>query len=94
MLSPDDLKERRRERGKLLIVPEEPEGETLRVPVLRVFDGDGFLTRLYNPRRGVELEFTVRFGFIDAPKLTNRAAEKPRSSLKVSLGSNGSTSQF
>lgn len=53
----------------LLIVPEEPDCETLRVPVLKVFDGDGFLTRIHVPRRGMELEFTVRFGFIDAPEM-------------------------
>ena len=52
----------------LLIAPEEPEGETLRVPVLRVFDGDGFLTRL-QLGRDRELEATVRFGFIDAPEM-------------------------
>ena len=44
----------RLERSDLLIVPEDPEGETFRVPVLRVFDGDGFLTRIQLPRRDAD----------------------------------------
>ena len=52
----------------MLFVPEEPDGETLRVPVLRVFDGDGFLTRI-QIAHDRELEATVRFGFIDAPEM-------------------------
>lgn len=53
----------------MLIVPEEPEGETLRVPVIRVFDGDGFLTRIAIPHLNEERELAVRFGFIDAPEM-------------------------
>lgn len=53
----------------MLIVPEEPEGETLRVPVVRVFDGDGFLTRITIPHLNEEREVAVRFGFIDAPEM-------------------------
>ncbi len=52
----------------MLFAPEEPGTETVRVPVLKVFDGDGFLTRLPAPR-GLEVETTVRFGFIDAPEM-------------------------
>lgn len=66
----------------MLIVPEEPDCETLRVPVLRVFDGDGFLTRIYVPRRGVELEFTVRFGFIDAPEMGQPGGREARDFLQ------------
>ena len=66
----------------MLIVPEEPEGETLRVPVLRVFDGNGFLTRIHVPRRGVELEFTVRFGFIDAPEMEQPGGREARDFLE------------
>ena len=53
----------------MLFAPEEPGDDTLRVPVLRVFDGDGFLTRITVPGRGLEIETAVRFGFIDAPEL-------------------------
>jgi endonuclease YncB( thermonuclease family) len=53
----------------LLTVPEDPGDDTVRVPVLRVFDGDGFLTRIVVPGRGVQVEAAVRFGFIDAPEL-------------------------
>src|SRR3546814_12269704 len=56
-------------RVYLLIVPEEPDCETLIVQVIRVFDGDGCLTRIYATRRRVEVGLTVRFGFLDAPAL-------------------------
>jgi endonuclease YncB( thermonuclease family) len=48
---------------------EEPGGETLRVQVLKVFDGDGFLSQLPHPRGGAAIEISVRCGFIDAPEL-------------------------
>lgn len=54
---------------KPIIAVEQPGCETLRVPVLKVFDGDGFLTRIRNSRGGLQLEATVRFGFIDAPEM-------------------------
>lgn len=66
----------------MFIVPEEPECETLKVPVLRVFDGDGFLTRIHVPRRGAELEFTVRFGFIDAPEMGQPGGREARDFLQ------------
>lgn len=66
----------------MLIVPEEPDCETLSVPVIRVFDGDGFLTRIYVPRRRVEVEFTVRFGFIDAPELEQSGGREARNFLQ------------
>src|SRR3546814_19183883 len=56
--------------------------ETLSVPVIRVFDGDGFLTRIYVPRRRVEVEFTVRFGFIDAPELEQSGGREARNFLQ------------
>src|SRR5688500_17210253 len=65
----------------MLIVPEEPESETLRVPVLKVFDGDGFLTRIDVPRRNVELEVAVRFGFIDAPEINQPGGREARDFL-------------
>lgn len=53
----------------MLIVPEEPDGETLPVSVVKVFDGDGFLAKVALPRRGTEFELAVRMGFIDAPEM-------------------------
>jgi len=65
----------------MLIAPEEPECETLRVPVLQVFDGDGFLTRIGAPRRNSELEVSVRFGFIDAPEMDQPGGREARDFL-------------
>lgn len=70
----------------MLIVPEEPECETLRVPVLRVFDGDGFLTRISDPRHGIEMEFTVRFGFIDAPEMAQPGGQDAKDFLERIVG--------
>lgn len=53
----------------MLIAPEDPGADTLRVPVLKVFDGDGFLTRIDFPRHRTSAEVTIRFGFIDAPEM-------------------------
>src|SRR3546814_17285259 len=47
-----------------------------------VFDGDVFLTRIYVPRRRVEVEFTVRFGFIDAPELEQSGGREARNFLQ------------
>ena len=66
----------------MLHVPEEPEGETLRVPVLRVFDGDGFLTRLPIPQRNEEFQFAVRFGFIDAPEIQQPGGQEAKAFLE------------
>lgn len=65
----------------MLIAPEEPESETIRAPVLKVFDGDGFLTRITVPRRNAELEVTVRFGFIDAPEMGQPGGREARDFL-------------
>ena len=70
----------------MLIAPEEPEGETLRVPVLRVFDGDGFLTSIALPRRDTEIEFTVRFGFIDAPEMEQPGGQEAKDFLERLIG--------
>lgn len=63
-----------------LTAPEQPCAETLRVPVLKVFDGDGFLTRI-NTHRG-EVEATIRFGFVDAPEIGQRGGNSAREFLK------------
>ena len=73
----------------MLIVPEEPDGETLRVQVLKVFDGDGFLSRLTLPHRQDHVEVAVRMGFIDAQKWLNRAASKRAISSATSSRANG-----
>lgn len=70
----------------MLYAPEEPADETLRVPVLRVFDGDGFLTRIVVPGRGVEIETAVRFGFIDAPELGQPGGYEARDFLTNLIG--------
>lgn len=67
-------------------MPEEPGNETLRVPVLRVFDGDGFLTRIAVPGRGLEIETAVRFGFIDAPELGQSGGYEARDFLTRLIG--------
>lgn len=68
------------------MAPEEPEGETLRVPVLKVFDGDGFLTRIAVPHRNAELEVAVRFGFIDAPEMGQAGGREARDFLISLIG--------
>lgn len=64
-----------------LIAHEQPGCETLRVPVMKVFDGDGFLTRIHSPRHGVEVELSVRFGFIDAPEMGQPGGEEAKEFL-------------
>lgn len=65
----------------VLIVPEEPDGETLPVSVVRVFDGDGFLAKVALPRRGSEFELAVRMGFIDAPEMDQPGGKEAREFL-------------
>lgn len=70
----------------MLIAPEDPGSETIRVPVLKVFDGDGFLTRIDNPRRGASLEVTIRLGFIDAPEMEQPGGIEARDFLQSLIG--------
>jgi len=53
----------------VLTAAERVDTQTLRVRVLRVFDGDGFLTRIWHPEHRREVEVGARFGFIDAPEM-------------------------
>ena len=53
----------------MLTAAEHVDTQTLRVRVLRVFDGDGFLTRIWHPEYRREVEIGARFGFIDAPEM-------------------------
>ena len=58
-----------------IIAPDKPSPDAVEVPVLKVFDGDGFLTRIRGRQRAdsscdqSEVEVSVRFGFVDAPEL-------------------------
>ncbi|WP_156254730.1 thermonuclease family protein [Sandarakinorhabdus oryzae] len=58
----------------MIIAPDEPEPatleEALKATVIRVFDGDGFLARVWNPFRQAWVErVPFRFAFIDAPEM-------------------------
>jgi endonuclease YncB( thermonuclease family) len=70
----------------VLYAPEEPDFDCLiiRVPVLKVFDGDGFLTRVHTGAR--EIEATVRFGFIDAPEMGQPGGIEARNFLTEIIG--------
>lgn len=70
----------------MLIAPEDPGSETIRVPVLKVFDGDGFLTRIDNPRRRASFEVTIRLGFIDAPEMEQPGGIEARDFLQSLIG--------
>lgn len=61
-------------------MPEEPDGETVPVSVLKVFDGDGFLARVDLP--GVDVELAVRMGFIDAPEMDQPGGKEARDFLR------------
>ncbi|MEL0156336.1 MULTISPECIES: thermonuclease family protein [unclassified Sphingopyxis] len=69
-----------------LIVEEDPGVETLRVPVLKVFDGDGFLTRIESPRRDRSIEVAIRCGFIDAPEMGQPGGREARDFLASLIG--------
>lgn len=71
---------------------EMPSSSAIKVPVLRVFDGDGFLTRLPhglltgNERDHSEVEIGVRLGFIDAPELDQRGGREAGEFLTALIG--------
>jgi endonuclease YncB( thermonuclease family) len=70
---------------------EEPSPTVIEVPVLKVFDGDGFLTKIAlrrltgNPNDPVEVD-AIRFGFIDAPELEQRGGCEARDFLTALIG--------
>lgn len=76
----------------MIIVPEDPQTDTVRVPVLKVFDGDGFLTRVRvsevtgNPKDQAEIEVTARFGFIDAPEIEQPGGREAKDFLTALIG--------
>jgi len=71
---------------------EEASPYAIEVPVLKVFDGDGFLTKIdpchltNSPKDHTEVEATVRFGFIDAPELEQRGGYEAREFLTALIG--------
>jgi endonuclease YncB( thermonuclease family) len=75
-----------------LIFFEDPSPLAIEVPVLKVFDGDGFLTKITvsqltnNSKDQREIEVAVRFGFIDAPELEQRDGHKAREFLTTLIG--------
>lgn len=54
--------------------------------MLRVFDGDGFLTRIVVPGINREVEVAVRFGFIDAPEIGQPGGCEARDFLNQLIG--------
>ncbi|MER9814668.1 thermonuclease family protein [Mesorhizobium sp. M0129] len=72
-----------------IIVPENPTGDAIKVPVLKVFDGDGFLTRIKaseltgSPSDQSELHVAVRFAFIDAPELEQAGGREAQDFLSA-----------
>ena len=64
----------------------------IEVPVLKVFDGDGFLTKIAlsqltgNPADRAEKEAAIRLGFIDAPELEQRGGREARDFLTALIG--------
>jgi endonuclease YncB( thermonuclease family) len=68
----------------VIIAPESPGTDTLKVPVLEVFDGDGFLTRLVDPQRNLEFDVVIGFGFTDAPEIEQPGGKEAKDFL-VSL---------
>jgi micrococcal nuclease len=66
----------------LLFGLEEPDCETLRAHVLKVFDGDGFLARASIPPHGIDFEIAVRCGFIDAPEMGQPGGQEAKAFLE------------
>jgi micrococcal nuclease len=72
-------------QNRFLTVPERPATDTLKVPVLQIYDGDGFQTKI-SPIQGVDIEATVRFGFIDAPEIAQPGGREARDFLRSLIG--------
>jgi len=76
----------------LIIAPDEPSAGAVEVPVLEVFDGDGFLIRIKpteftdNLSDQSEIEVTARFGFVDAPELDQPGGPEAKTFLETLIG--------
>ena len=72
--------------------PEEASPFAIEVPVLKVFDGDGFRTKIAlcqltgNPKHHTEKEAIIRCGFIDAPELEQRGGCEAKEFLTALIG--------
>lgn len=72
--------------------PEEALPFAIEVPVLKVFDGDGFRTKIAlcqltgNPKDYSEREAIIRCAFIDAPELEQRGGSEAREFLTALIG--------
>lgn len=72
--------------------PEEASPLAIEVPVLEVFDGDGFRTKIAlcqltgNPKHHTEKEAIIRCAFIDAPELEQRGGCEARQFLTALIG--------
>jgi len=70
---------------------EEASPTAIEVPVLKVFDRDGFRTKIAlrqltgNPNDPAEVD-AIRFGFIDAPELEQRGGREARDFLTALIG--------
>lgn len=80
------------QKEPVIIVPDHPGTDTVKVPVLKVSDGDGFLTRIRafeitgNPRDHEELSVKARFGFIDAPEFGQPGGREAKDFLTALIG--------
>jgi micrococcal nuclease len=70
---------------KIIVAPDRVPDSALRLRVLHVGDGDGFRTKIMS-RPGLEQDASVRFGFIDAPELSQRGGPEARDYLKALIG--------
>jgi micrococcal nuclease len=70
---------------KIIVAPDRVPESALRLRVLHVGDGDGFRTKIMH-RPGLELDASVRFGFIDAPELSQRGGPEARDYLRTLIG--------
>ena len=70
---------------KNIVAPSHIPADALRLPVVHVGDGDGFLTKIVIGS-GVELKAAVRFGFIDAPEMSQRGGPEARNYLRALIG--------
>lgn len=70
---------------KNIVAPKQIPKDALRLQVMHVGDGDGFRTKIV-VRPGLELKAAVRFGFIDAPEMTQRGGPEARNYLRSLIG--------
>jgi micrococcal nuclease len=80
------------EEPATIIALENPGTDTIKAPVLKVIDGDGFLTKIRafevtdNPQDQQELTVTARFGFIDAPEVGQPGGREAKDYLTALIG--------